>query len=62
MGETRFSVRLPVTFARAVRDKAKHMDATVSQIIRWLLRRWLAGEIEAIPPEGKEGEEGEKED
>ena len=52
--------KVPAEFGRAIKKKAGQMDATVSQVIRLLLRRWLAGEIDAIPPEGKE-EESEQE-
>lgn len=63
MGETvTISVRVPVDLADAMRARAEEEDITISQASRRFWRRWLAGEIEAIPPKGEEAtEQGESE-
>ncbi len=60
MGRVTISAKVPVEFAHAIRARAEKMDATISQVIRWLLRDWLAGEIEAEPPQGKEADDREE--
>jgi len=53
MEKTR-TFRIPNDLDRASVEKAAREDITLSQAIRRLLRRWVLGEIEAIPPEGEE--------
>lgn len=55
MGEqTRMGLRIDADLLRAVEVKAKAEDLTVSQVVRRLLRAWLA---EAAPAPAKQGEQ-----
>ena len=55
-GDKLLTVRVGERFLERVKAKAKRQDSTVSQVVRWLLSRWLVGEIPAIPPETETGE------
>lgn len=48
------TVKVKRAWLARVRTKADQQDVTISQLVRWLLDRWLVGEIVAQPPEGGE--------
>lgn len=47
--EKRVTVKMPENEHKAVRLKAVELGVTVSDVVRDLLARWLAGEIEVKP-------------
>ncbi len=49
--EDRLVLRIDSELKKAVQDKAKAEDLTVSQVIRRLLREWLADD----PPQDEQG-------
>jgi hypothetical protein len=48
--DRRFTIRIPNWLDKEVRRRAKREYTTISHIIRLLLLRYAAGEIEAKPP------------
>lgn len=56
MKRRKLMVRMTDELHKAVRVKAAELGRPVSEIVRGLLKRWVAGEIETPAPE-----EGEKE-
>jgi len=52
----RLTVLTPRWLHTAAKEKAEALDLTVSQAVRWWLRAWVAGELEAEPPQAEQGE------
>jgi plasmid stability protein len=55
--QRKLMVRVTDQLHKAVRVKAAELGRPVSEIVRGLLRRWVAGEIEVPPPEEAQGKE-----
>ena len=57
MGEqTRMGLRIDADLLRAVEAKAKAEDLTVSQVVRRLLRAWVAEDAPKPQPKSAEGD------
>ena len=52
--EGRLNVRVPKRLLQAAQDKARAERVPLSIAIRWLVERWINGEIETVPPQEEE--------